>query len=67
VNENTRDLAGLHAQRAAQTFLYQVSGYVPADQRRLLYAQVQSILLYEIDRLLMELANHTNGGEKSIL
>ncbi len=67
MNEALRELAGRHAQRAALAFLHQVSGYVPAEQRRLLVVQVQSILLYEIDRLLMELDAHSNGGEKCIL
>ena len=57
MNETMRNLAGQHAQRAALTFAYQISGYVPAEQRRLLTAQVQSIILYEIDRCLMTLAN----------
>jgi hypothetical protein len=65
VNEQVRTLAGLHGQRAALTLLYQLSGYVPAAQRRLLCAWAQSILLYEIDRLLMEL--QTTGGTKCIL
>jgi len=63
MSESMKTLAGAFAQRVAVRFVYQVSRFVPAEDRRRMYAQVQTIIVHEIERLVMEMQNQKEGEQ----
>jgi hypothetical protein len=61
MSERMKTFAEVVAERVAVRFLYQVSGYVSGDVRRLMYAQVKTTVLHEIERLVREMEKQRSG------